>query len=166
MKTKIIVLNGYPRSGKDEFVKIASKKYKCFNYSSINKTKEIAVMMGWDGKKTHISRKMLSELKDLYTKWFNGPFKDFVYSIENELNHIDFVFVHVREPKEIDKIKRYCENNEISFNSILIKRNLSEKNHTSHSDQNINNYKYNIEVLNNGSLYDYKNKIINIMNCI
>ncbi len=164
---KVIVLNGFPRSGKDEFVNIAKTVYNCINHSTVGKVKEIATIMGWDGDKTPKNRQMLSKLKDLYTEYFDGPFIDIIHLICMEMakeKPCDIIFIHVREPKEIQRIKRFCTyKDNISFCSILVKRPESEKDHTSHSDKNVNNFVYDITINNDSTLEIYKRNVLSVL---
>ena len=159
--TKIIVINGYPRSGKDEFVKIADEKYKVVQLSTVDTVKYVAKIFGWDGKKDRISRKMLSDLKLFYSKHFNGPYKECTELIESGRGIYDIVFLHVREPNEIECIKMYCRAADIKFYSLFIDRNDSEKTHLAKSDTQVQEYTYDIVVRNNGTLDEYKNTVYN-----
>jgi len=163
---KVIVLNGYPLSGKDEFVKFAKTKYNCINHSTVSKIKQIARIMGWDGTKTPENRQMLSELKDFYTKWYNGSFNDIVYLIETEKVQMEvdeIIFIHVREPDEIKKIKDFCADKDVSFYSIFVVRDASEKEHKSHSDQGVIGFNYDLYIDNNSTLDKYKHNVLNML---
>ena len=174
-KLKIVVLNGYSRSGKDTFVEIASKRFNCINHSSIDKVKDIAAEMGWNGIKNEHNRQMLAELKQFYIKWFNGPFRDIVREIDmailnnirfpSEKLRIDFVFLHIREPEEIQQIKNYCEDNKfLEFHSIFVQRDESEKNHK--SDSMVENFDYNFICKNNSTLQVFETNINTILSKI
>lgn len=73
MNKQIFVINGSGGVGKDTFVELVSvelnDKLKRFhtvvNFSSVDKVKEIAREIGWDGRKTEKDRKFLSDLKSL-----------------------------------------------------------------------------------------------------
>lgn len=75
---EIIVINGFPGAGKDEFVncckKLIGEPY-VRNISTVDFVKYIAAECGWDGTKTPENRAFLSDLKDLLTKWNDVPFK-------------------------------------------------------------------------------------------
>ena len=70
---KVFVINGEAGCGKDTFVSLCQdaiveegfSSSRIVNVSMVDKIKEIAIMCGWDGKKTPESRKFLSDLKDL-----------------------------------------------------------------------------------------------------
>jgi len=157
----VIVLNGCPRSGKDEFAKIASEIYKTRNISSIDNVKEFALHMGWDGNKSKLGREMLSELKAFYIKYFDGPFNDIKKEIQRSIiDNIDILFVHIREPEEIDKLVKYCEEINISIYTIIIQRpeyiHLCED---SKSDKKVYDHKYDYMIINNGSIEEYREKV-------
>lgn len=175
----VIVLNGYPLSGKDEFVKISKEKYYCYNHSTVDKVKEMALLMGWDGKKTDKNRKMLSEFKQFYVKWFDGPFKDIIRCIkfnkiqietsgyDAEIPYCDNIFLHIREPEEIERIKQYCNtDNKLKFHSILIERYELGDNDLPDSDIYINNYDYDYVIDNKSNLNNFKINVLKIMKTI
>lgn len=74
MEKQIVIINGTGGSGKDTFVQFCSKYNKVMNFSSIDKVKEIARLIGWDGKKTEKDRKFLSDLKKLTTEYNDMAF--------------------------------------------------------------------------------------------
>lgn len=172
---RIIIINGKPKSGKDQFVKFY-KKYsnkKVNNISTVDNVKKIAKEMGWNGLKDLKSRKFLSDLKDLWIKYNDGIFKDICNFIDNE-NENSITFIHCREPKEIKKFKeKYKEN----CTTLLIERkenknnNLIEKiksffkrnNFGNNSDDNVNNYNYEKIYNNIGDLKMFENNIKNIV---
>lgn len=157
----IVVVNGYPRSGKDEFVNLCkeTKIGYVYNFSTINFVKRIARECGWDGTKTLENRKFLSDLKDLLTKWDDIPFKDVRLEISLALNEIRtygldenklVCFVHVREPKEIQKFK-----DRLNAQTLCIRRASVENNETSnHADAEVYNFDYDFYIDNNGTIED------------
>ena len=144
MKKEIIIINGTGESGKDTFVEFCSKYEKIYNFSSIDKVKEVATIIGWNGKKTEKDRKFLSDLKRLTTEYNDMAFKSIVDAVE-KFNQDDnkIMFIHIREPYEI---KRASE----AFNAktLLIKRK-GHKNITSNdSDAFVDNYDYDYTIEN------------------
>src|SRR5574344_92768 len=102
MKKYIIIINGTGGSGKDTFVDMVSKYHKVYNVSSIDKVKEIAKMIGWNGGKTDKDRKFLSDLKELTTEYNDMAFKDISDKVKIFKDSDDEVmFIHIREPKNI-----------------------------------------------------------------
>ena len=126
---KIFVVNGFPGVGKDYFIDNAIEILKlkdgtCLvgKYSTVDSIKVAAKLFGWDGEKTLKARKFLSDLKNLTT-----DFNDF--SLEEIKAKIiaashEFYFILAREPLEIQKLKDFAEEKNISFVSILITRKL------------------------------------------
>lgn len=144
MEKKIIVINGTGGSGKDTFVSYCEKYCKIYNFSSIDKIKEIATIMGWDGGKTEKDRKFLADLKALATNYNDLPFNCIKESI-NEFydSNSDIMFIHIREPKEIKRVV-----DEYNALSLLIKRKNYELIKSNTSDANVENYDYDYIVEN------------------
>ncbi len=138
MEKKIIVINGTGGSGKDTFVSYCEKYCNIYNFSSIDKIKEIATIMGWDGGKTEKDRKFLADLKELATNYNDLPFNCIKEGI-NEFydSNSDIMFIHIREPKEIKRVV-----DEYNALSLLIKRKNYELIKSNTSDANVENYDY------------------------
>jgi len=106
MKNKIVILiNGQGGVGKDTLCDFAINFFKARSISSIDPIKKLARLGGWDGCKDASGRKLLAELKKAFIQYNNLPFNyvmkeyaDFLATEENIL------FVHVREPDEIEKL--------------------------------------------------------------
>ena len=90
MDKQIFIINGSGGVGKDTFVELVStelndtlKKFHTVeNFSSVDKVKEIAIEIGWDGKKREKDRKFLSDLKNLSSNYCDMPFQ----SMKNKVN--------------------------------------------------------------------------------
>ena len=99
-----IVINGVGGAGKDTLISLLQDKYKIKNVSSIAPIKALAKMMGWQGEKTDKARKFLSDLKAITTEYNDYPTN---YLLEEQQGFIadnnQIMFVHIREPKEIEK---------------------------------------------------------------
>lgn len=107
MKKCVFVINGAGGVGKDTLCAMAAEVYRVQNISSITPIKEIAALCGWDGQKDDKSRKFLSDLKalcvaynDYPTRWAKQRYEEFMRSGD------DILFVHIREPSEIEKFVR------------------------------------------------------------
>ncbi len=160
MKKKIVVImNGYPRVGKDTFVDycvehLENLELEATKFSTIRTPKHIATELGWDGHKNTASRVMLSELKDWYSKHFNGPFLEIVKRVLDN-GVYSFLFVMIREPDEIQKVKNFCEMlpTKVRCLSVLVSnRELEIDDSLSHSDKNILNMTYDVEITNESTL--------------
>ena len=155
---EIIVINGYPESGKDTFVNfcrdIVGESY-CKNISTVDFVKYIATKCGWDGTKTAKNRKFLSDMKDLLTEWNDVPFQ----KVKNEIDFFcrnlksygvdkhGIVFIHCREPEEIERFEK-----ELGAKSVFIDREESKKEQSNHADSKVENYSYTYIIDNNGDL--------------
>lgn len=106
------IINGTPGSGKDTFVDIFKNYWKygdVYNFSSVDRVKEAAKILGWDSNvKTEKDRKFLSDLKSLSDSYndqsFNLMTKQYKY-LENNGNLEDIIFYHIREPHNIERLK-------------------------------------------------------------
>jgi len=54
----------------------------------------------------------------------------------------------------------HCYHNGYFFRTILVNRTDSEKDHTSHSDKNVNNYGYDIVIDNNFDLSHFRFRVL------
>lgn len=142
---QIVIINGTGGCGKDTFVSFVSKYKRVYNFSSIDKVKEIAKLIGWDGGKTDKDRKFLSDLKKLTTEYNDMAFnsiKDAIGIFKNSDDEI--MFIHIREPEEI---KRAVD--AFKAKSLLIKRDGYDNIMTNKSDANVENYDYDYIIYNN-----------------
>ena len=143
MKT-VVVINGAGGVGKDTLCNIIAKKYKCSNESSIIPIKEIATKYGgWNGEKDAKSRKFLSDLKLLFSEYNNLPFNYLLTKVDifNSYQNTEVLFVHIREPDEIEKFIKAVRDMGIRCVSLLITRENSET-WGNKADDNVNNYNY------------------------
>ena len=75
MNKKIFIINGSGGVGKDTFVELVSEFASIMNFSSVDKVKDIAKEIGWNGTKTEKDRKFLSDLKILTAEYCDMPFQ-------------------------------------------------------------------------------------------
>ncbi len=155
----IVVINGTGGCGKDTFIKLISKYKKVYNFSSIDKVKEIARIIGWDGTKDEKSRKFLSDLKNLTKEYNDMPYNCTKEAIEEFKNSdCEIMFIHIREPEEIKRIV-----DTFGAKTLFIKReNLNEITSNS-SDGRVSKYKYDYSILNT-TLEEYEKKACEFIN--
>lgn len=165
----IIIINGAATSGKDEVVKIAARllqSTEIFNLSTIDNVKEACNRyFGFNYDiKDEKSRKFLSDIKDAWTEFNNGPFIDILVEIKYIKLHFNnyIIFVHCREPSEIQKFKDYYKDKCVT---LLITRPDITIPHN-HADQNVNMYKYDYYIKNDGSINDLQEKVKEFINTI
>lgn len=154
---KVFIINGHPRSGKDEFVKCVQSITKDFsyNYSSVDNVKEALKLLGWDGIKNKDIRALLANLKQVSINSFDGPFKYCSGIIDKLKDESVSVFFHVREPSEIDKLVCYATDNGIYVKTIFV-RDCRENNSDDNSEisaeklfYDVEDYTYDLHIDNN-----------------
>lgn len=164
MDKHIFIINGSGGVGKDTFVELVSvelndifkKFHTVTNFSSVDKVKDIAREIGWDGKKTEKDRKFLSDLKVLTSEYCDMPFK----SMKNKVNDFlkdeesKFLFLHIREPEEITRAVK-----EFGAETILVVRNSVKHITSNMADENVFNYDYDFEIDNSGTKEELKDKV-------
>ena len=181
----ILVFNGYPESGKTTFQKAIAQKYHSVIYSSIKPVIEFTddIFRGCDSeylwhkylrekeKKSNSYRHLLSDIKNtLYN--FDDEYLDNIIlnEVVNFLNNDDqyFFMIDIREPERIKdfikkleglKYKEHVNNKKFKVKTVFIKRD-NEKYYGNNSDDNVENYQYDILVNNNKSLDVLKNECL------
>jgi dephospho-CoA kinase len=155
----MVVINGSGGCGKDTFVNFCreNKEYAILNRSTVDPIKEAATILGWNGDKTDESRKFLSDLKDLATKYSDCSFS----YIAEEFNTYKYVskaimFVHCREPEEIQRFVEVFGAKTVLIDSSARKPIIL----TNHADAKVYDYHYDYVVYNNSNLEALKEKAL------
>lgn len=162
---RVVIINGKPGAGKTTFenmcCEILGEAYSR-KRSTIDKVKEIAKEAGWNGEKTPEARKMLSDLKNIFTQYNDMPLYDIVKYLNNWENDLAYygvgnqphvLFVDDREPWHIEKLKQA-----LNAITVLIRRPGDEDVETSNdSDENVFNYEYDYLIENYKGLNDLRN---------
>lgn len=150
MNKHIVIINGSGGVGKDTFVHTVAKFAYVMNYSSVEKIKEAAKVIGWNSGKSEKDRKFLSDMKDLSTTYNDCPFQSMREKVSEFYNsEADILFLHIREPEEIERAKK-----EFNAHTLLIIRNSVDQVKSNHADANVFHYDYEFTVLNDGDLTD------------
>lgn len=157
----LFVINGQNHAGKNSFAGFVCDMLKAnhgwyvYEMSSVDKVKEAARLLGWDGVKDETGRLFLSNLKDMSTKFYNGPMMYMRKKIQDfrALYGGGFIISHIREPDEVGAFVREFP----KAKTILVKRDgiIAANNH---ADQNVENYTYDITVYNNEGLPELRDK--------
>lgn len=162
-KISVVIVNGLPGCGKTTFEEmcgfILGPYYR--RRSSVDKVKEIAEFCGWNGEKDLKARAFLSNLKKILTEFNDLPFKDISWHINEFQNELEYycvdpskgvIFIDIREPQEIERAKQ-----EFNATTLLIQRDsVAEQKTSNKSDANVNDYKYDYIVYNNGTYSELK----------
>lgn len=164
MNKYIFVINGSGGVGKDTFVNLVSIElndvmkqfHTVINFSSVDKVKQIAREIGWNGKKTEKDRKFLSDLKILTSKYCDMPFQSMKEKVDEFMLDKDgiYLFLHIREPEEIKRAVK-----EFKANTILIRRDSIKHIISNMADENVFNYNYDFVIDNNGTMEELKDKV-------
>jgi CO dehydrogenase nickel-insertion accessory protein CooC1 len=149
---KIFIVNGKGGSGKTSFEQMVAEIASAHGQeikilSTIDYVKDIAKKIGWDGTKTLENRRMLSDLKDLLTRWNDSPHQDVVNKINNLDNNVAAVFIDSRESEDI---KRFVE--EYQALTVLVQRGKEVIIYGNHADDNVDDFNYDICVDNSRGL--------------
>lgn len=155
MKKLVVVINGAGGVGKDTLCGFAAEEYRVRNISSVDPIKELARMAGWEGEKTDRARKMLSDLKRLFTEYNDLPLRYIREQYEQFLKSDEQVmFVHIREPEEI---ARFVETAPEQIKTLLITNSNREPAvYGNVSDDNVALYQYDGTYENKYSLEETK----------
>lgn len=160
MGKNIVIINGTGGAGKDTFVSFCSEITRVLNVSAVDKVKEAAkILVGWNGEKDEVSRKLLVDLKQLSVDYNDAPTK-YIVSKSEEFKHSDdeLMFVHIREAKEIDKAKEILKAKTLLITNPRVKLITSND-----SDGKVNEYEYDYYIVNDGTLEDLKNKAVTFL---
>ena len=149
MSKQVFIISGSGGVGKDTFCE------KCGHYtdvkvvSSVELVKHFATEMGWNGQKTPKDRKFLSDLKDLLTEYNDLPFRDIKRKVNEFKQDNDnmFLFIHIREPEEIERAKK-----EFGAHTILVVNDNVLGIYSNHADGRVLEYDYDVVIDNSGTL--------------
>jgi len=153
---KVFVVNGYPRSGKGEFVDRVKKigearKMKISSTSMIDPVKQLLrEHYIWSpSQKKEKDRNFLSNMKDLLDEYCDYSFGQVKLDIicSGALSE-DAIFIDAREPEDIKRLQE-----KFHAMTIFIRRDNHET-ATNHADTEVENFTYDIEIDNNGTLED------------
>ena len=148
MDKKIVLINGSGGSGKDTFVSFCNNYVEVESISTVDKVKEAARWLGWAGGKTEKDRLFLSNLKLVWDEYNSGST---VYAIDSVCKFIQgpkkLLFIHVREPKNIELIKSTFECETLLITSKRIDKIISNM-----ADANVDKFKYDHVIHNDSDL--------------
>jgi len=134
---KIIVING-AGIGKYKFLKKLKETEEFTVLSSVSKVKKVAKLLGWDGKTlSEKDRKLISNIKDAYTEYSNGPVKDIIIDIEN--SETDLIIILSREKYDNEQLRKIYKDN---IKIVLFSRVGQKANFKNHADQGLYDYVY------------------------
>lgn len=156
MGKKIVIINGSGGVGKDTFVEFCNEFTNVKNISSVDKVKEAAkILVNWKGEKDDKSRKLLVDLKALSIEYNDYPIVYIKEEAEKFMQNKEqkVMFVHIREISEIEKVKEI-----LHAETLLITSTRVQKITTNNSDANVEQYRYDTYISNDGTLDELRMK--------
>lgn len=148
---KIYATNGSAQNGKDSFAEFLGKYISVYKYSSIDLVKDMLEFAGVPKEpKTEEYRLLCSDLKDRLTKYDDIPFKDvisIVTDFKNNKIEAEVLLIDIREPEEISRAVEI-----FGAETILIRNPNVRKIESNHADRDVENYKYDYIIENDGTL--------------
>lgn len=152
MKKLTIIINGVGGAGKDTLISLLEQNYRVKNISSITPIKNIASLMGWKGEKTDKARKFLADMKAISVEYNDFPL-NYLLEEQNQFlqSNFDILFVHIREPKEIEKFVKKSQGQTYTL-LIRPREELMGKTYGNSADDEVEKYSYDFIFNNNKSL--------------
>jgi hypothetical protein len=149
-KLKLVLINGYPGSGKDTFVELCEKFAEIWEAHSSDPAKQALRDLGWDGEKSEKIRAVLAYLVKI-SYAFNKP-QEYLKDIIDvaKICGKEIVFYHVREPENLAKFKQIYPN----AVTLFIDRDIARAEYSNASDNNVENFDYDVVIPNNGDLIE------------
>ena len=151
LNKSIFIQNAVGGSGKDTFANLLNKYIPTYKYSIIELPKFAAKTLGWDGiSKTEKDRKFLSDIMDLATEYNDSPFSDVISIVSDFKNNLikeNVLLIDMREGKDINRAV-----NLFGAKTILIRNPKIKPIYSNRADANVEKYKYDFIIENNGTL--------------
>lgn len=153
MLKAILFVNGYPRSGKDEFAKMLStlcapQSIFVTKVSTVDLPKLALKALGWDGvSKTEAVRAMLHEIKMAWTRHMDGSF-NYVASMAAKCDTSPYDHILVVDSREPEELARFKDTfGSFNAHTVFVHRENSERANND-ADSNVENFVYDITVMN------------------
>lgn len=154
MRKQVFIINGSGGVGKDTFVEFVADSFSTMNVSSVDKVKKVARVIGWSGGKTEKDRKFLSDLKLLCTDYNDMPLNSMKEKYQEFINNnSNFLFLHIREPEEIEKTRMIFD-----AKTVLLKKDSVKHITSNMADANVYNYNYDVVINNNEGIDELRDK--------
>lgn len=168
----VCIINGAGGNGKDTFVDAVGHKVAMYNISSIDDIKEIGEVLCEKVKgvvdqmpvnpineskaKTNTYRKFLSKVKGAWEEFCDGPTWSMVAGIDTlirrqiqGLERHDLIFLHIREPQNIAKMKQLIEERYgVICLTLIVSGMIDPSQFDNDSDRLVENYDYDLRVVN------------------
>lgn len=162
----VVIINGRGGVGKDTFCNVISDCYNVLNVSSIDPVKEIARTVGWQNGKEFKDRKFLSDMKSLLVEYNDYPtqylLSEYKRFMEDDIYQV--MFVHIREPKEIEKFRALIDGRCITLK--ITRSDIENVVFGNSSDDNVDDYDYDYTYHNDTPLESVSLEMLKYFNTI
>lgn len=164
----VILLSGKAEAGKDTFYEMTAERYAKSVIKRIafaDALKQIAFAMGWDGHKDTKGRRLLQDLGEIGRKYHADLWVDkTIETLQAYSREADIVcFTDCRYPNELAGIKQWTAMD--SSNQVVTVR-IERPGHVMTANQNhisetaLDDYTFDYTIINDGSLEDYRIKVL------
>ena len=163
MNKTVVIINGYPHSGKDEFVKYVTEfllSHAIFvaNISSVKPVLDMLAEVNIDvSEKTDPQRKLIASIKSALDEYKWSATRLVCEDIIRSLSEV--IFLHVREPMAIDISKTILQDH-ANVKTLFIDKPDANRHAGNPADEGVENYGYDDYITNGGSLDDLKAQAI------
>ena len=175
----VFFLNGFPRSGKDSFVRalntVASEKnIRVAQASTVDRVKDALRVLGWNGSsKNEADRALMCDVKNAWTRHYDGSFK-YVEGLLKDLDSLPeeiILTVDSREPQELARFKeafggplrdeRQSTGADWGFNArvILVDRGDRSEQFDNDADRNVLQFEYDF-IVHNAESNDWFERLV------
>ncbi len=171
----VVIINGAGGNGKDTFINLVSKCCAVLNISAIDEIRTVAQMLidntiasggatfdvaAAAENKEDIYRAFLHELKMAWVDFCDGPalslYADIRAAVSRQLSgeeHVDIIFLHMREASEISKVCQYVVTKiGLVCLTVLMKGRTKASDFENEADANVEEYPYDLTIYNSSSL--------------
>ena len=160
--SRIFVLNGSPRAGKNTFVDMIPN---AVHYSYVDLTRRILDTEGINYKfKSNSARVMLETINNALEEYDDIPFKDICGITDNFLNELlkaDYLFIDIRKPENIKRfVGRYKGARTVYVDN---KKPLSS---ATLSDSVVTDYEYDFYIDNSSSLENLTKEVVRFITTV
>ncbi len=154
---KIFIMNGMGGSGKDTFVGLLNEFVPTMHISIVDKVKDLARQIGWEGTKTEKDRKFLFDMKEIIDNYNDANYNDVAQKVrdfkDGKFGDVQILCIDIRENGQIERAKK-----DFGAESVLIYREGVKNITTNRADANVFNVKYDHKINNSGSIDELRAK--------
>ncbi|QIG68801.1 hypothetical protein EVB68_064 [Rhizobium phage RHph_Y2_6] len=169
----VIIINGYPQSGKDTFANMVLEYLITYGLwgSNISSIKPVWDMLKDQGipmdNKGPEERALAAEVKGALNRYkryadrmtCSKILDSFPENTAWVFKH-GVTFLHIREPESIAFCKQVLSTNNVTTQTLFIDRPDANRNMGNPVDEGVENYIYDFRITNSGSLDDFKAQAI------